>query len=60
MSTVVEWHASVTWRGEVAAIRERLLVGNKDVRVSQQPRPVLTDEADALVHVPSSTRCGSD
>ena len=34
--------------------------GKKVVRVNQRSRPIITDESDAIIHVTSSTICGSD
>jgi len=34
--------------------------GNKDVRVVTRPRPMITDPDDAIIHITSTTVCGSD
>ncbi|CAF1470811.1 unnamed protein product [Adineta steineri] len=34
--------------------------GKKDVRIAQRPKPIITDDSDAIIHVTSSTICGSD
>lgn len=34
--------------------------GNKDVRVIQRPRPLITEPTDVVVRVTSTTICGSD
>jgi len=34
--------------------------GNKDVRVVTRPRPMITDPDDAIIHITTTTVCGSD
>ena len=34
--------------------------GKKDVRIAQRPRPITTDDTDAIIHVTTTTVCCSD
>lgn len=66
MSTVIEWHVSLrSIRSDQMKRRKSFFFffffeGKKDVRVCQRARPIITDDSDAIIHVTSSTICGSD
>ncbi len=58
MSTVLEWHVNLFLRNEIHDMI--CFQAKKDVRIAQRPRPIITDHSDAIIHVTSSTICGSD
>jgi len=52
-TVIPKWHPTE----KMVALR---WYGNKDVRVEEVPRPMITDPRDAIVRTTTSTVCGSD